>query len=93
MKVHEFRANMRECFDEAVKGKEVYIFRGGVTFKLTALLGTPSRTKPIKQPVESPQKSKLPNIPGVILASELDEKCKGHPNWRRSCGKQGCIYD
>lgn len=32
------------------------------------------------------------NIPGVMRASEVSDKCTGHPNFRRNCGRKGCGY-
>jgi hypothetical protein len=92
MKVHEFRKELKNCFDAALNGDSVVIERGGVQFQLIADKVFPSPVKPYSPTVAKKPKVPAPlNIPGVVRASEA--VCNGtHYMNRSNCGKPGCPW-
>lgn len=84
MKVYEFRKDLKQAFDAALRGEEVSIERGGISFSLKAegVVGTDSsNTAPIK--------------PVVADAKSNFGFCKeGHPipAGRDKCLGKGCKY-
>ncbi len=106
MKVHEFRKNLKACFDEALSGNTVIVERGGIQYRLVAdvtvvggLYDGSSEPKVMEKPPTSSKPKKVPAvesllaIPGVTTADKIPVRCKGtHYMSRMDCGKMGCPW-
>lgn len=91
MKVYEFRKDMKRYFDLALGGKEVYIERGGVVYRLS-VEGTvlTSNLKDMVVNIDTSEKDII-NMTGRLLERE----CKnGHaiPEGRDKCLGKSCKY-
>lgn len=97
MKVYEFRKDLKRAFDDALRGEEVLIERGGVSYNLTANVISPVLKK-VKQnfkkdPVETAKQ--WAEVQNKVEFSGKMQFCKeGHPipDGRTKCLGKGCKY-
>ena len=100
MTVSEFRKDLKKHFDSALRGDEVVIERGGISYKLRAeVVGFETRKSPTTLgrvgegtiSTEAQLKEFIPQIVGVTKGVKL---CKeGHiaDEWGK-CQTKGCKY-
>lgn len=92
MKVHEFRKDLKQAFDSALRGEEVQIERGGVVYQLTAF-GVVGQVIAAAFPTYS---ENVPvNTASVTFKRQANGACKIHGtplDDRKKCLTKGCRY-